>query len=380
MKTYVIEKATKVTLRGRVSTNGKMVSLYMDWGAGKNRQTDWDFDRIYFKPENQDQTDHNKAILQEAKIKLSLKNARLLKDNTLLRNNLSYRDVGSFFDIVKNKPDQDGVVKSLATKAGYDCAKKAISKFIDLDKVMLRDVDKKMVRDIKEYLLLESGLVRNSAAVYFSKFNSVICKAVEEEYLDKDPSIGVEPISKDEPRVNYVLHEDLQKLKGAHCNDPILKKAGLFASQTGMRCGDIKPIRWKRITKAGELYRIQLTQEKTDKPYIVHFKQSVMDILGEPGEPEDLIFPGFKNDNDANADLNLWFAKAQIEPRGYPDERFTMHDFRHTFAITLGLNGANLYEISQLLGHASIRTTEIHYARILEQMKQKITHNLPDLL
>lgn len=378
-KTYVIEKATKVTLRGRINTSGQYVSIYMDWGSGENRQTNWDFDRIYSKPANQNEIDHNKAILQKAKITLSLKNTELLKDTTQLRNNLSYLDVGSFIEIIKEKPDEDGKRKSKSTKAGYDCAKKSISEFIDLDKVMLRDVDKKMVKDIKEHLLLNSGLEKNSAAVYLSKFNSIMTSAVEMEYLDKNPCLNVDKISKDEARVNYLLHEDIVKLKNTYCNNEVLKRASLFASQTGMRCGDMKVLRFKKIQKVDDLYRIHLNQEKTDKPYIIHFKQSVMDIIGGMGDPEDLVFPGFKNNNDANAELNLWLAKAQVQPRAYPDQKFTPHDFRHSFAINLGLNGANLYEISQMLGHKSIRTTEKDYARILDQMKQKITLNLPDL-
>src|SRR5688500_9072707 len=111
-KTFTIEKATKVSLRGRVSTSGDFVSLYMDWGSGKNRGTDWQFDRIYHKPKTQEQKDHNNTILQKAKEVLSLKNIELLKDNTQLINNKSYLDLNSLIEIVKKSPNIDGSKKS----------------------------------------------------------------------------------------------------------------------------------------------------------------------------------------------------------------------------------------------------------------------------
>jgi integrase len=280
--------------------------------------------------------------------------------------------------VVKKEKNKDGSSKSPATVAVYECVKKVINKYRDFDKVKLRDIDKKMLREIREYLLNSKKLDKNSASIYFSKLGTILGVAVKLEYLESNPYTYVDKITTDDSEVNYIFHEDILKLKAAKCDDPILKKAALFASQTGMRSGDIKSLKWNRISKAGEFYRIQLTQEKTDKPYTVHFKQSVMDVIGE-GEPDELVFPGFNNNNEANANLVLWFKEAGVVPRGYPDKRFTMHDFRHTYAITLGLNGANLYEISQLLGHRSIKTTERYYARILEQMKTKIVDKLPDL-
>jgi integrase/recombinase XerD len=256
---------------------------------------------------------------------------------------------------------------------------KSLCKIVDLSKVSLKDIDKAFVREFRNKLLA-SKLSQNTASVYFQWFTSFLTLAVEHEYMETNPCIGVPTISMDDAvHINYVLHEDILKLKNAECPNPDQKRACLFSSQTGMRSGDMKQLTWKRITTVGELYRIVLKQEKTDKPYIIHFRQDVMDLLGEPGEPDDLVFPKFKNNTLCNPHMVIWFFNAKVTPRGIPEQTFTPHDFRHTFAITLGLNGANLYEISQMLGHSAVSTTERHYARILEQMKQKIVLNLPSL-
>jgi integrase len=377
-KLIVIEKATKVTLRGRYNTSGEFITLYLDWGSGKGRSFEFIEDRIYSKPKTPDQSQHNEILLRKAKKKLSLKNVELLNDKTALTRSVSSVDFMTFYNIAKKLPKKGGKPKSEGTLVAYDKAMNSISKIVDLNKVRLRDINKDFVKKIRAKLLETAS--HNTASLYFQWFTIFLRVAVKEGYLEHNPSDGVDPILFDNSRpINYVFHEDILKLKAAPCHNMDLKRAGLFSSQTGIRAGDIKELKWGSIVKVGDMYRIILKQEKTDKPYVVHFRQEVMDILGDRGRDEELVFPNYVSNGRNGLYLEIWFAHAKVSGRGNPTERFTFHDFRHTFAITLGLNGANLYEISQLLGHSSITTTEKYYARILEQMKQKIVLNLPSI-
>lgn len=377
-KTYVIKKDTKVSLRGRINTSGDFVTLYLDWGSGKNRSTNFLTDRIYNIPKTESEIKHNEVILKKAYVKLSVKNAELLNDTTQMRSNNSYISFQDFFEIYKKMPKKNGKPKKDSTLNSYSMCIASLNKYQDLSKTRLRDIDEAWIIGLRQHLL-DSDLCSNTAANYLQWFGGILRQAVKKKYMVHNPCELIDTIGRDAPEVNYLLHEDLQKLKAANCPNPVLKKAGLFSSQTGMRSGDMKALKWKNISKVGPLYRIHLKQEKTEKQYIIHFKQSVMDIIGPPGNPDEYVFPKFTNDNLANSHLQVWFLKAGVVPRGYVDNPFTMHDFRHTYAITLGLNGASIYEISQMIGHEMIANTERYYARILEQMKTVITDRLPDL-
>jgi len=46
-----------------------------------------------------------------------------------------------------------------------------------------------------------------------------------------------------------------------------------------------------------------------------------------------------------------------------PDAHF--HDLRRTFGYNLIKQGMPIYQVSKLLGHASVTTTEKHYAPLL---------------
>jgi integrase len=376
MSTYLIESATKVKLRGRINKSKEFVSLYLDYMENKVRKYEFLPDKIYHNPKTKVQKDHNTIILRKAQQELGLKNLSLLNDTTQLSKHLSQVYFPDFFKYAKNLTKVDGDEKEFGTKLFYDHSLSKIQEYKNVDKTRMKDIDSKWVNGYRDFLL-KCGLKKSTASVYFQNLDGIFKLAVKKGYVDRNPCLGVDPIRKPEPEANYIFHEDLQKLKETECIDTI-KRPCLFSSQTGMRAGDMKKLRWKHIGVIGDLYRIVLQQEKTDKPYIIHFRKSVIDIIGS-GEPEDLVFPDFKNDNSCNIEITLWLMRAKVQPRGKPDKRFTVHDFRHTYAINLGLNGANLYEISQMIGHREIKTTEKYYARILDQVKRKIVDNLPDL-
>jgi len=55
--------------------------------------------------------------------------------------------------------------------------------------------------------------------------------------------------------------------------------------------------------------------------------------------------------------------KKEVRRLEIKDARF--HDLRRTFGLNLIKQGMSIYKVSKLLGHASVRTTEQHYAPLL---------------
>lgn len=61
-------------------------------------------------------------------------------------------------------------------------------------------------------------------------------------------------------------------------------------------------------------------------------------------------------------------------------EKYKNHIARHTFATTVTLiNGVPIETVSKLLGHTSIRTTQI-YAKVIEKKVSDDMRNLRDAL
>jgi site-specific recombinase XerD len=68
-----------------------------------------------------------------------------------------------------------------------------------------------------------------------------------------------------------------------------------------------------------------------------------------------------------------WVKEAKIT------KHVTFHCARHTFATLMLTQGADLYTTSKLLGHTSVKTTEI-YAKIVDQKKVEAVNLLNGLL
>lgn len=77
---------------------------------------------------------------------------------------------------------------------------------------------------------------------------------------------------------------------------------------------------------------------------------------------------------DANINRHLQFIGRKAELR----QGLHFHVSRHTFAYLLLLHDVDIYTISKLLGHTSIKTTEI-YLRMFDKKKYEAVGKLPVL-
>jgi site-specific recombinase XerD len=70
--------------------------------------------------------------------------------------------------------------------------------------------------------------------------------------------------------------------------------------------------------------------------------------------------------------LNRWVKRAGI------NKHITWHCARHSFAVNILNNGANIKTVASLLGHSGLRHTE-KYTRAVDSLKQQAIASLPAL-
>ena len=98
--------------------------------------------------------------------------------------------------------------------------------------------------------------------------------------------------------------------------------------------------------------------------------QQAVKWLPERGEDDALVFPKVSDRLKLGDYLKIWMAAAGIK------KKITFHCARHTFATMMLTIGADIYTTSKLMGHTSVRSTQI-YAKIVDEAKDKAV-NLAD--
>lgn len=129
----------------------------------------------------------------------------------------------------------------------------------------------------------------------------------------------------------------------------------IFCAYTGLSYSDSQLFDFKTMTEEkGGMYFIDGTRVKTGKTYFTPILQPAMDVL----KKHDYKVPKMTNQK-ANDFLHV------IESRLGLKKPLTMHVGRHSFATLMLSKGTSLPMLARMLGHASIKATQI-YAHVLK--------------
>jgi len=105
--------------------------------------------------------------------------------------------------------------------------------------------------------------------------------------------------------------------------------------------------------------------------------QIIMKRLQEPGEPDDLIFPG--KDGQPIHPSTITHAFKDTVRRLRLSEHHHFHDLRHTHATTLFANGWSLPDVAKRLGHKDPSVTLRTYAGYIPGHEARLISEKPDL-
>ena len=227
---------------------------------------------------------------------------------------------------------------------------------------------------------LQTRSVGEGAKSILQRFKKVVRSAVDQGIMAKDPCKGVVCVVDDQVLKKDVLsQEEIRKLMETHYQfeKENVRNAFIFCLYTGMRFCDVKDLRYTNIDYANKLLRFE--QDKTKghsaRSWVtIPLNDGLLQLVGRPKEgdtKQSLIFnlPSYES---CCKSVKRWVKRAGI------DKHISWHCARHSFAVNILNNGANIKTVASLLGHSGLKHTE-KYTRAVDKLKEDAINSLPAL-
>ncbi|WP_298247340.1 site-specific integrase [uncultured Christiangramia sp.] len=371
-----------ITLKERKLKSGK-ISLFIEYYKGsetnENGKRRHIRDREYLKmflvanPKSAAERKENKETLVLAKKILAIREAEFYQGRYNIKN--TTKEKRRFLDFFEEKAEEKS--DSVKNYGNWTATLVHLKRHIS-PQTTFEEIDENFIKGVRNYFDKEAHtksnlpLALNSKYSYFNKFKASIRAAFNEGYLAINYAAKVKSFEQAESQREYLSFKELQTLFQTSCKYEILKSAFLFSCLTGLRWSDINTLVWSEVRDEDDSSRINFRQQKTDGVEYLYISKQARELLGERQEPENRVFKGLKYSAVYNNEIVRWCNRAGIS------KHITFHSARHTNAVLLLENGADIYTVSKRLGHREIRTTAI-YAKIVDQKMKEASNLIPEI-
>ncbi len=245
------------------------------------------------------------------------------------------------------------------------------------NRIEAKNLSKEMIQKFVYYL--EDNHKGQGAETYYKRFKRLVNYAVEQGEIAKSPCKGITTAKLDDVLAKDILsQEEMQQLFSTHYEgqNPEVRRAFAMTCLTGIRRCDIVRLKYSDIDYGNRVltFRQSKTEGHSSKSGVTTpLNDALLGLIGtKPGDaPDDYIFH-LPSETMCLKALRSWTKKAGI------DKHITWHCGRHSFATALLSNGSNIKVVSSLLGHSTLRFTEV-YVRAVDKLKEEAINSLPTL-
>lgn len=225
-----------------------------------------------------------------------------------------------------------------------------------------KDITYTFLKDFEVYLR-EKGNGVNTVAKHLRQLRTLVNEAINQGYIHADAyPFRKFKIKQEKGRHEFLTPDELRKLEKIEISDKKLRHvldAFLFCCYVGLRFSDfcqLSPANFIKINGKKWLYFKSIkTGIELRIPLHLLFEGKALAILERYSIEE---FASLGSNSEVNKALSVIAGMARIK------KHVTYHTARHTCATLLIHQGVPITTVQKLLGHTSVKTTEI-YSEIL---------------
>lgn len=244
-----------------------------------------------------------------------------------------------------------------------------------------KDITYTFLKDFEVYLR-EKGNGINTVAKHLRQFRTLVNEAINQGYIHADAyPFRKYKIKQEKGRHEFLTPDELKKLENLEINDRKLRHvldAFLFCCYVGLRFSDfcqLTPANFIRVNGKRWLHFKSIkTGIELRLPLHLLFEGKALAILDRYNIAE---FASLGSNSEVNKALSVIAGMARIK------KHITYHTARHTCATLLIHQGVPITTVQRLLGHTSVKTTEVYseilsstIVRDLKAVKRKRNNNV----
>ena len=233
------------------------------------------------------------------------------------------------------------------------------------------------LNDFEYYLRSVRKCGNNSAIKYIKNLGKIIRICLGNGWLTVDPYLNYKPKQKAVHR-DVLTKEELQRMlekKFSIDRLNVVRDIFVFCCYTGLAYVDVHKLKRSELVTGidGDLW-IYTSRQKTDTLSRIPVLPEALSVIRTYDQhpqciAEDSLLPVMSNQK-MNAYLKEIVDLCKIK------KLLTFHIARHTFAATITLNnGVPIESVAKMMGHTSIKTTQI-YAKVMDH---KISEDMSQL-
>ncbi len=200
-----------------------------------------------------------------------------------------------------------------------------------------------------------------------------------EAYEGRNPAQRAQ-MRREQGRERFLTDTELVALFRALDVEPSQTAACAIAllAATGARRSEVLGARWERIDIERRLLTVPAVSSKSGRPRYIPLSDAALRILQRvPRGESPWVFPSVVDPGKPVGDLRK--AWARVKERAGIEGDLCLHQLRHTYASRLVGQGRSLYEVGQLLGHASVGMTARYSHLAPQRLVEAVNLALPDL-
>ena len=138
---------------------------------------------------------------------------------------------------------------------------------------------------------------------------------------------------------------------------------------------DVKDLTYRNVDFSNKLLKFEQNKTKghsANSGVVIPLNDGLLSLIGEA--PKDLDSSIFDLPSYESCSKSV---KRRVKRAGI-NKHISWHCARHSFAVNILNNGANIKTVASLLGHSGLKHTE-KYTRAVDKLKSKAINSLPEL-